>query len=1644
MIKTAKCVVLIVGLWLQHVAFGQHSNSWISTSQLYFKIPVAQDGVYHLKYSDLLAAGFPVTSVDPRTIQLFHRGQEQALYIKGQADGVFNSTDFIEFYGKKNDGTLDSSLYRPYTLQPHRYYNLYSDTTAFFLTYNVLNRGIRIDSLNKIVNVAGLPAEGYQYAQRLSILHDQYSAGLTKQNEFQSTFFDQGEGWTGVALQQGQSVDYLIDSVFNGVISAGVPKLEMLLVGRDFQAHSLQILVGASLRQIAAPNFIGFDTLMIKSDLQWSDVDASGKILIRIVAAANTTTNRYQASASYIKVTFPQSFNWSGVKQRTLTLEKKPGDVSYLSFSNPPSGMSLWDVTDPAKPTRVIPATNPFNAIVTGTSVTRKFYSFTSVLTPSVVPVSFQDFSNFNADYLIITNKVLRKPGGGYADPVQAYADYRASSDGGSYAPLIVTIDQLYNQFNYGEVSPLGIYNFMSYLATRNIKYLFLIGKGRDITCSAYQRVAFQPGELNDLVPSAGYPGGDIAYTAYINGTNYYPSIPTGRLTASSPDEVANYLKKVIQIEKQSVQPWQKQILHLSGGGSSTSDAYELNLFRSYCDQFKAIAEAPYLGGNVITEAKVNVGVEQINVAPVVNQGVNLVTFFGHSSSETIDIDIGFVEDPTLGYSNGGKYPVFLINGCNAGTVFSNQTTFGENWMLAAGKGSRNFIAGTSFGLANYLRDYTKRFYEVGFGDSTFIKLGIGDIQKEACRRYLDSAGTGFFQINLVQQMVLAGDPALKLFGTTLPDYGIDKGALSLASLDGKPVTSLSDSFAIKIIVKNSGAYSPKKMKVRVIRQVNNTTKSYDSTYAPVLNIDTLIFKLRKDKTIDGFGPNEFTVIIDPLHAIKELNNDVANNTAILDAFIPSNGTVNLFPPAYGIVNTTSLNLVFQDANGLGAQRKFLVQVDTVATFNSPFAMKRTVSGKVLAMLPINLVSGDSTVYYWRTKPDKQNATDSSYWTSSSFIYISNGTEGWAQTKFSQLINDALINLTPNSNDRLFDFTVTTKEVQVKSIGENSSSSYTSASIKIGGVEYNINAQQEGVNCRNNTINVIAFNKQTAAPYPGISVYLNDPRGCGLQPSVINSFLSTELEVADGINLLNTIDGIATSDSVVLYTVGNPTFSTWSTTVLNKLNDLGIDNSQITSLQDGEPVVILAKKGSAIGSAKIIRTSQVPATSQDLAVGFTITGKATSGKINSVVIGPAKKWISFSSRSKKINSTNNIMYSVYGLSLSGTETLLKENLSQSTDLSFIDASVYPQLRLRFNVSDSINQTAAQLKNWFVIYESVAEGLLYFNGSSENQTIQEGQGFSTQFGFVNLSTKSFADSLQVNLDIKNSSKGSASNRIFKIKQPSPGDTTKFSVDIDSRGKSGLNDISVYVNPKIQPEMYYENNVIGLDGYLNVLADRTPPLLDVTVDGRYLQNGDFVSPSPTILAKLHDDNPFLLIADTTHLNLFLSYPCDNPPCAFQRINFSRSDVHWIPASANSDFNVGFHPSNLQAGNYSLQVNANDESGNSSGQQPYQVTFQVANETSLGLNSVHPNPSKAIFNFSFQLAGNELPQDFSLQIFSDEGQLLNQFNRNDISGFVIGTNTISWDASQATNGLLIYRMSITVNRKTSTQTGRLILVK
>jgi hypothetical protein len=822
----------------------------------------------------------------------------------------------------------------------------------------------------------------------------------------------------------------------------------------------------------------------------------------------------------------------------------------------------------------------------------------------------------------------------------------------------------------------------------------------------------------------------------------------------------------------------------------------------------------------------------------------------------------------------------------------------------------------------------------------------------------------------------------------------------------------------------------------------NGTSTQYDSNFKSPFFQDTISFKLFKGQ-INASGNNEFAIVIDPENKIEEASED--NNKGKLLIAIPANGTKNLYPKPYSIENASIVEFIFQDTDLLSASRDYQIEIDTINSFNSPYLKSKKIAGKVLARFSIDLLKKDSLVYYWRTKFSSPKPGESKDWVTSSFTFINASSEGWSQSS-DQLTENKFTNLTTDPV-KGFSFTERVTDVFVRTFGSENATPYTSASFKINNSEYNLSTQ--GQPCRNNTINLVAFNKTTTVPYPGIPFNFQDPRTCGREPQLINSFLLSEIETGSGNDLLAYIDNINVSDSVVIFSIGDPGYSSWSSQVKSKLGEFGINPRDIDALAQGEPVVIFGRKGASPGTARIYTTPLVPEKEQELQVSETITGRQSQGKISSFTIGPAKSWERFIANVSNIGPTDSFSFSIFGVKLDGADSLVRKNSFDDIDLTGLNAVKYPYLRLELTAADEVDLTPIQLKNWIVLYEPVAEGILLPNGQTEAKTVQEGEPWSDQFKFVNISNKNFSSLLTVGVELFNSSQLTNEVQKFSIDAPAKQDSTVFTVKVDTKGKLGVSNLNVFVNRKIVPEQYDDNNSISLKEYIEVKPDISRPVLDVSIDGRYIRNNDYVSSNPLILAVLKDENPFLFKTDTSGVNILLSLPCQTSNCGFTRINFSSSEIKWFSATPSSDFRVEYRPLALLDGAYVLRVEAADVTGNKSGEEPYQISFQVKSETTLTFNSVYPNPSSGNFYFQFQLTGNVLPDFFSLEIFTTDGRLVQEFNQEDVIDFKIGLNELIWQATDLAggslpNGMFIYRLKIGANEKEVNQQGKLVHIR
>lgn len=948
-------------------------NEWITYSQSYYKIPIVQSGLYRITSLDLQKRGVVVQAIDPKTIQLFHRGKEQAIQVVDETDGRFDPDDYIEFYGRGNDGFADSALYRNDAdqtgpAQPHSYYSLFSDTTAYFLTWRPGGpAGRRMVTATDTVASDLNPVE-YHWAEELRLFTDTYpgyAAGIPPKLEY--SHYEPGEGHTGVILQTLPYVTSLL--LPNAYRSGPPPQIDILLTGRDYTAHRVEGRVGPAAgtqRLFGSATFSLYGNAHLRDTLSWQDVGSDNQLLVSTAAADG---NRY--SLSYLRLRYPQRLTANNQPVYLFRLPPHSAGRSRLVVLDVPATARFFDITDPNVPTLIQHRQSGTTArlIVPGSDRERIILCSSQVdPIPAIRPVTFVDWRNRRPTYLIVTHENLMQPTARSANAVRAYAAYRASVAGGGFDTLTVTMAQLIDQYSYGERHPLAIRRFVDQLLRQSRasgaappEFLLLLGRSRSAA-----GVRHNPDQAGlDLVMTMGFPSSDAALTAGLDGAlRDVPRLPTGRINAATPDDVLAYLNKVIEYEQlPSDTPWRKQLLHLSGGTSPD----ESRLFRSLVDAYGRQATRAALGARVATVNKQTTApTEDLNIAPQVNEGLGLITFFGHAGLSVTDLNIGFCSDDALGYRNRGRYPVLLINGCAIGNFFFGRPTLTTDWILTPERGAIAAIAQSHLGYVNTLDQYSTVFYDL-LTDSTWLDRSIGQLQQETIRRILTQTPTGLALAN-AQQMVLQGDPAIRPFPFPTPDYGFVPGGLRVEGTDGAALTSASDSVTIRLVIQNTGRYQAGRLPIRIRRFVQGRESGVYNLSWPgtVAYRDTISLTIPNERTTEG--ANRFDLSVNPadrVDAISEVNR--TNNQLQAELPVPGQLPRLIYPPMSAVVAERQIRLIAQPFGQ--PQQLYTVELDTSARFTSPGRLSWELTAQNGLSVPATLTGPAPTRYFWRVRP---------------------------------------------------------------------------------------------------------------------------------------------------------------------------------------------------------------------------------------------------------------------------------------------------------------------------------------------------------------------------------------------------------------------------------------------------------------------------------------------------------------------------------------------------------------------------------------------------------------------------------------------------------------------------------------------------
>jgi uncharacterized repeat protein (TIGR01451 family) len=591
------------------------------------KISVDHEGWYCATQPQLIRSGLD-PEVDPALLHLYAEAIEQPVEIVGAASGPggFGPQAAVCFYGTAID-------------------TLYSGTRIYWLVEEQ-SQGDRVARLPLGVG-SNQPPASFPFSVEI-VPHTTYFAALI--NPEGNNFF--GPLVSTTALDQTLEVVHLDGG------STQSAHLQVVLQGIVLAfPHNVSIaLNGTSLGDVS---FTG---------------QAKGKFEIDIppgvlLEGTNTVTltaqdGEYDTSLlQSIRITYPHTY---AADSDTLTFTGRPGEELQVNgFTQTP--ISVLDITNPTSPVQltatVTPASSP-------ESYTIDFQ----------VPWTTTNGANPTAHTLMAVA----------ADRVQSPADLRPnhpshwhSAQAGAEEVMIsaeaflpalepigrahqaqgissasISVDDLYDEFNFGEHSPYAILDFLQTAAKAwQVAPTYMLLNGRaSLDPRNYLGFGYLDFVPTKIIPTSSLMTASDDWFSDFNDTGM-PSIATGRLPVSTLAEAELVAGKIATYEGQSTNgPWTSQALMVA-------DVNENDNFTQDSQMVQA-ALPPSIQPTDVFASNMSIPDAQAAILNGINSGQALVNYAGHGSEDEWSGDDLFNNTSANSLTNGTSLPVFLIMDC--------------------------------------------------------------------------------------------------------------------------------------------------------------------------------------------------------------------------------------------------------------------------------------------------------------------------------------------------------------------------------------------------------------------------------------------------------------------------------------------------------------------------------------------------------------------------------------------------------------------------------------------------------------------------------------------------------------------------------------------------------------------------------------------------------------------------------------------------------------------------------------------------------------------------------------------------------------------------------------------------------------------
>ncbi len=464
------------------------TNQSVLTSGTWYKIGIKKTGIYKIDKAFLQSMGINVSQINPKNIRIYGNGgdmlnpknnqfryddlQENAIYVYGENDGVFDDGDYILFYGKGSDSWIKKSDFpnsSPYNcLDYYHYYHRYSDSAYYFINFD-LGPGLRIPQYS-VSAASTYTTNSYDYIN----YHEVDVINLLKSGpDFYGEYFD---------LQ----TSYTFPFADGNFVTGDTIKAFLSLAARSDIVSQYSWAFGGSnftftVAAVQTSNYLADYAAVTNQCISLPNNNNSGSIsftITKLTANAVGWLDKVVFNARRYLIYTGDAFEFRD--KRTIA----PGRITTYSISTITNNLMIWDITDFIHPLNQ--QYNTYTGYITFDAPSDSLHQYI-MFNPSVntlKPVFIKTVQNQNlhgitqADYIIVTPPQFKQQ-------AVELATFHQQEEGLTYA--VVTTEEVYNEFSSGNPDATAIREFVRMLYKRNggknpgntsPRYLLLFGDG--------------------------------------------------------------------------------------------------------------------------------------------------------------------------------------------------------------------------------------------------------------------------------------------------------------------------------------------------------------------------------------------------------------------------------------------------------------------------------------------------------------------------------------------------------------------------------------------------------------------------------------------------------------------------------------------------------------------------------------------------------------------------------------------------------------------------------------------------------------------------------------------------------------------------------------------------------------------------------------------------------------------------------------------------------------------------------------------------------------------------------------------------------------------------------------------------------------